>query len=61
MNVLGALSDLPSDDPYVVGEFQAIKDTVIENQKAGGLKDLVRISAVMTKMSLTIGVVHHGS
>ncbi|KAL8987526.1 MAG: hypothetical protein Q9177_003271 [Variospora cf. flavescens] len=40
LNVLGALSDLPSDDPYIWGEFQAIKDTVIENQKAGGLKDL---------------------
>ncbi|KAL8833137.1 MAG: hypothetical protein Q9170_004469 [Blastenia crenularia] len=41
LNVLGALSDLPSDDPYVWGEFQAIKDTVLENQEAGGLKDLV--------------------
>ncbi|KAL8849317.1 MAG: hypothetical protein Q9198_011149, partial [Flavoplaca austrocitrina] len=40
LNVLGALSDLPSADPYIWGEFQAIKDTVIENQKAGGLKDL---------------------
>ncbi|KAL9022037.1 MAG: hypothetical protein Q9185_000778 [Variospora sp. 1 TL-2023] len=40
LNVLGALSDLPSDDPYIWGEFQAIKDTVIENRKAGGLKDL---------------------
>ncbi|KAI4246377.1 MAG: hypothetical protein L6R40_002045 [Gallowayella cf. fulva] len=41
LNVLGALSDKPSDDSYVFGEFQAIKDTVIENQKAGGIKDLV--------------------
>ncbi|KAL8720294.1 MAG: hypothetical protein Q9225_002832 [Loekoesia sp. 1 TL-2023] len=40
LNVLGALSDLPSDDPYIWGEFQAIKDTVLENQKAGGLRDL---------------------
>lgn len=40
LNVLGALSDLPTDDPYVWSEFQAIKDTVIENQKAGGLRDL---------------------
>ncbi|KAL8682004.1 MAG: hypothetical protein Q9186_001880 [Xanthomendoza sp. 1 TL-2023] len=40
LNVLGALSDKPSDDPYIWGEFQAIKDTVIENQKAGGIKDL---------------------
>ncbi|CAL8577419.1 hypothetical protein XPA_003248 [Xanthoria parietina] len=40
LNVLGALSDLPSEDSYIWGEFQAIKDTVIENQKAGGLKDL---------------------
>ncbi|KAI4130494.1 MAG: hypothetical protein LQ338_001725 [Usnochroma carphineum] len=37
---MAALSDLPSDDPYVWNEFQAIKDTVIENQKAGGLRDL---------------------
>ncbi|KAI4192106.1 MAG: hypothetical protein LQ346_004477 [Caloplaca aetnensis] len=41
LNVLGALSDLPLDDPYIWGEFQAIKDTVLENKKAGGLKDLV--------------------
>ncbi|KAL8707745.1 MAG: hypothetical protein Q9220_007265 [cf. Caloplaca sp. 1 TL-2023] len=40
LNVLGALSDLPSEDPYVWQEFQAIKDTVLENQKAGGLRDL---------------------
>ncbi|KAL8815912.1 MAG: hypothetical protein Q9223_005003 [Gallowayella weberi] len=40
LNVLGALSDKPSDDPFIWGEFQAIKDTVIENQKAGGIKDL---------------------
>ncbi|KAL8689282.1 MAG: hypothetical protein Q9218_005014 [Villophora microphyllina] len=40
LNVLGALSDLPSDDPYIWGEFQAIKDTVLENQKSGGLRDL---------------------
>ncbi|KAL8904131.1 MAG: hypothetical protein Q9207_003482 [Kuettlingeria erythrocarpa] len=40
LNVLGALSDLPLDDPYIRGEFRAIKDTVLENKKAGGLKDL---------------------
>ncbi|KAL8805941.1 MAG: hypothetical protein Q9200_005228 [Gallowayella weberi] len=43
LNVLGALSDKPSDDPFIWGEFQAIKDTVIENQKAGGIKDLNEI------------------
>ncbi|KAL8662652.1 MAG: hypothetical protein Q9202_004517 [Teloschistes flavicans] len=41
LNVLAALSDLPSDDPYVWEEFQAIKDTVLENQKSGGLRDLI--------------------
>ena len=30
LSVLGALSDLPSDDPYIHGEFSAIKDTVLE-------------------------------
>lgn len=30
MSVLGALSDLPSDDPYIHSEFAAIKDTVLE-------------------------------
>ncbi|KAL8772509.1 MAG: hypothetical protein Q9194_004593 [Teloschistes cf. exilis] len=40
LSVLAALSDLPSDDPYIWAEFQAIKDTVLENQKSGGLRDL---------------------
>lgn len=39
MTVLSALSDLPFDDPYVMGEFEAIKDTVLE-MKQGGFKDL---------------------
>ncbi|KAL9584398.1 MAG: hypothetical protein Q9203_004674 [Teloschistes exilis] len=41
LSVLAALSDLPSDDPYIWAEFQAIKDTVLENQKSGGLRDLI--------------------
>ncbi|WEW57691.1 hypothetical protein PRK78_003158 [Emydomyces testavorans] len=39
MNVLGALSDLPSDDPYIHTEFSAIKETVREMSK-GGFRDL---------------------
>jgi hypothetical protein len=35
MDVLCALSDLPMDDPYISGEFSAIKDTVLEMQSAG--------------------------
>ena len=30
LSVLGALSDLPPDNPYIYGEFSAIKDTVLE-------------------------------
>ncbi|KAK0517404.1 hypothetical protein JMJ35_000559 [Cladonia borealis] len=39
LSVLSALSDLPSDDPYVYGEFTAIKDTVLEMSK-GSFRDL---------------------
>lgn len=39
LSVLGALSDLPSDDPYIQTEFSAIKDTVLEMSK-GGFRDL---------------------
>jgi MFS family permease len=39
MSVLGALSDLPTDDHYILSEFTAIKDTVLEMQE-GGFKDL---------------------
>ncbi|CAD6591176.1 MAG: hypothetical protein ASARMPREDX12_005016 [Alectoria sarmentosa] len=39
MSVLSALSDLPPDDPYVHGEFSAIKDTVLEMSQ-GGFRDL---------------------
>ena len=39
LSVLGALSDLPSDDPYIHGEFSAIKDTVLE-MASGGFRDL---------------------
>ncbi|KAL9066973.1 MAG: hypothetical protein Q9161_007217 [Pseudevernia consocians] len=39
MSVLSALCDLPPDDPYVHGEFSAIKDTVLEMSK-GGFRDL---------------------
>lgn len=39
LNVLGALSDLPVDDPYVFSEFSAIKDTVLEMSR-GGFRDL---------------------
>ena len=39
LEVLSALSDVPSDDPYIQGEFQAIKDTVLEMSK-GSFKDL---------------------
>ena len=39
MSVLGALSDLPADDPYIHGEFMAIKDTVLEMSK-GRFRDL---------------------
>lgn len=34
LEVLGALSDLPKDDPYIVSEFTAIKDTVLEAAQA---------------------------
>ncbi|KAL9112284.1 MAG: hypothetical protein Q9227_003402 [Pyrenula ochraceoflavens] len=40
MSVLGALSDLSPDDPFVHTEFAAIKDTVLEMQKAT-LNDLI--------------------
>lgn len=39
LNVLGALSARPSDDPYVLSEFSAIKETVLEARE-GGLWDL---------------------
>ncbi|KAG7001320.1 hypothetical protein G7Y79_00032g066730 [Physcia stellaris] len=39
INVLGALSDLPSDDTYIQSEFSAIKDTVLEMSK-GSFADL---------------------
>lgn len=35
LSVLGALSDLPLDDPYIFSEFAAIKDTVLENAQRG--------------------------
>lgn len=35
MSVLSAFSDLPADDPYVHGEFSAIKDTVVEMSQGG--------------------------
>lgn len=35
LSVLGALSDLPLDDPYIFSEFTAIKDTVLENSQHG--------------------------
>lgn len=35
LSVLGALSDLPLDDPYIFSEFTAIKDTVLENAQRG--------------------------
>lgn len=39
LNVLAALSDLPSDDPSIHTEFVAIKDTVLEMSQ-GGFRDL---------------------
>ncbi|KAF2817095.1 sugar transporter family protein [Mytilinidion resinicola] len=39
MSVLSALNDLPSEDPYIQAEYDAIKDTVLEMQK-GSFKDL---------------------
>lgn len=39
LKVLGALSARPSDDPYVLSEFSAIKETVLEARK-GGVLDL---------------------
>lgn len=39
INVLAALSDMPSDDPYITSEFKAIKDTVLEMSK-GSFSDL---------------------
>ncbi|KAL9623941.1 MAG: hypothetical protein Q9160_001933 [Pyrenula sp. 1 TL-2023] len=35
MEVLGALSGLPSDDPFIHSEFSAIKDTVLLMQQSG--------------------------
>lgn len=35
LQVLGALSDLPYDDPYIHSSYLAIKDTVLETQGAG--------------------------
>lgn len=35
LHVLAALSDLPSDDPYIHAEFVAIKDTVLEMAESG--------------------------
>lgn len=34
MNVLTALHDLPADDPFILTEFTAIKDTVLEMKKS---------------------------
>lgn len=39
LNVLGALSELPVDDPYILNEFSAIKDTVLDMSQ-GGFRDL---------------------
>ncbi|KAL9128953.1 MAG: hypothetical protein Q9217_002469 [Psora testacea] len=39
LSVLSALSDLPTDNPYIHTEFTAIKDTVLEMQQ-GGFRDL---------------------
>ena len=39
LSVLGALSGLPADDPYIHNEFMAIKDVVLEMKK-GSFKDL---------------------
>ncbi|KAI9849863.1 MAG: hypothetical protein M1837_000077 [Sclerophora amabilis] len=39
INVLAALSDLSTDDPFIHGEFSAIKDTVLEMAK-GKFSDL---------------------
>lgn len=38
--VLGAILDLPEDDPYVHSEFAAIKDAVIADQSVG-FRDLI--------------------
>lgn len=35
LNVLGALRAQPADDPYVLSEFSAIKETVLEARKGG--------------------------
>ena len=43
MTVLGALSDLPAEDPNIKDEFQAIKDTVLE-MKEGSFRDLFQIN-----------------
>ncbi|KAL8746667.1 MAG: hypothetical protein Q9190_001356 [Brigantiaea leucoxantha] len=53
LNVLGALNNLPAEDPDVWGEFQAIKDSVLENQKRGGLKDLVGNLVLIQRIPLT--------
>jgi sugar porter (SP) family MFS transporter len=39
IQVLGALSGLPTDDQYVLNEFEAIKDVVLEMEK-GSFRDL---------------------
>lgn len=39
LNVLTALSDTTTDDPHVLSEFTAIKDTVLEMSK-GSFSDL---------------------
>lgn len=39
LSVLSTLSNLPTDDPYIESEFQAIKDTVLEMSK-GSFSDL---------------------
>ena len=39
VNVLAALTDTMTDDPYISSEFTAIKDTVLEMSK-GSFSDL---------------------
>ena len=39
INVLAALSNITTDDPYISSEFTAIKDTVLEMSK-GSFSDL---------------------
>ena len=40
LSVLGALSDRPADDPFIQGEFTAIKDTVLEMAVYGRFRSL---------------------